>query len=132
MQFAAKYKKYTVLFTVGAAGYGCIELLWRGRTHWSMLLAGGACFVIFSLIEERFKGLRRLYKCILGSAAVTAVELVFGCVFNLLLHKNVWDYSNIPLNLGGQVCLLYSVLWGFLCLPALPLAGACNRRLSAV
>ena len=34
---------------------------------------------------------------------------------------NVWDYSGFPLNIMGQVCLLYSVLWGLLSIVAIPL-----------
>ncbi len=132
MRLVAKYKKYTVFFTIGAAGYGCIEILWRGRTHWSMLIAGGICFVLFSRIEERFHNLRMLYKCILCSGAITLVEFLFGCVFNLLLEQQVWDYSRIPFNLAGQVCLLYSVLWGLLSAAFLPLAGKINQKLETV
>lgn len=131
MQLVAKYKQYTIRFVIGAAGYGLVEILWRGHTHWSMLIAGGICFVLFSLIEERFTHLRQLYKCILCSGAVTLVELVFGCIFNLLLHQQVWDYSRIPFNLAGQICLLYSVLWGFLSAAVLPLAGKINRYFHA-
>lgn len=129
MQRIVKYKKYTVIFCIGAIGYGCIEILWRGHTHWSMLLAGGTCFVLFSLIEKRFRSAHLLYKCIIASAAVTGIEFVFGCIFNLLLHKNVWDYSHLPMNLGGQICLLYSVLWGILGAIFIPIAGALSRSL---
>ena len=38
---------------VGAALYGGIELAWRGRTHWTMLLAGGTCFAVMYLIATR-------------------------------------------------------------------------------
>ena len=34
-------KEKIVLFSIGAMGYGLIEILWRGYTHWSMLTAGG-------------------------------------------------------------------------------------------
>lgn len=117
-----KYKRYLIIFTVGAAGYGTIELLWRGRTHWSMLIAGGVCFILFTAIGRRMKSQPLLYKCVLGSMAVTVVELVFGCVFNLWLKQGVWDYSNLPLNVGGQICLLYSVLWGILSAVFVPFA----------
>ena len=88
-----------------------------------MMIAGGICFIIFSLIAEKLKGIPFLYKCILGSLTVTTVELVFGLVFNLLLGFSVWDYSHIPLNFLGQICLLFSVLWGFLCVFAIPFSS---------
>lgn len=120
-----------VMFGVGAVGYSALEILWRGYTHPSMMLAGGICFLSFSRIAERMKHSRTLYRCIAGSAAVTTVELCFGIVFNLLLQKSVWDYSRIPLNFMGQICLLYSVLWGFLCIPCIPLAGKIRTLLTA-
>jgi hypothetical protein len=124
-------KKLIVLFGIGAFGYGLIEVCWRGYSHWSMMLAGGIIFVIFSFIDQKFSKLHILYKCILGSLTVTLTELVFGSVFNLMLGMKVWDYSKIPLNLSGQICLLFSVLWGFLSFIAIPFAGAASKRLSA-
>lgn len=93
------------------------------------MIAGGLSFTVFSLISEKLKGIPFLYKCILGSLTVTAIELVFGSVFNLALGLDVWDYSNIPLNLFGQICLLFSVLWGFLCILAIPFSGFVIRIL---
>lgn len=122
-------RNYIVLFGLGAFAYGLIEVVWRGHTHWSMMLAGGICFIAFSLIAERLKGLRLIYKCILGSLTVTSVELIFGCIFNLAFGLGIWDYSSIPLNLFGQICLLFSVMWGFLSLAAIPAAGAAYKLL---
>lgn len=93
------------------------------------MIAGGLSFTVFSLISEKLKGIPFLYKCILGSLTVTLIELVFGFVFNLGFGFNVWDYSNIPLNFFGQICLLFSVLWGFLCIVAVPISGIIIRFL---
>ena len=117
-----KLKEYSIIFTVGAAGYSAIEIIWRGFTHPSMAAAGGICFILISEIEKRFHGIHYLYKCILGSLSVTAVELIFGAVFNIMLKQSVWDYSTIKFNFLGQICLLYSVLWGFLTALVLPLS----------
>lgn len=115
-------KEASAIFAIGAVGYSVIELLWRGHTHWSMSVAGGICFSLITAIEKKFPDIRYLYKCIMGSLGITAVELGFGVVFNMLLDKNVWDYSSIKYNLLGQVCLLYTVLWGFLTALALPIS----------
>ncbi len=113
----------------GAVGYSGLELLWRGRTHWSMMLAGGICFLSFGNIGSKMRGRRLVDRCIAGSLTVTAVEMIFGMIFNIALKKKVWDYSNIPLNFMGQICLLYSVLWGLLCIPCIPLADRLYTRL---
>ena len=124
-------RTYTILFGLGAFGYGTLEVLWRGYSHWTMMIAGGICFTLFAVISEKLQGLPLLYKCISGSLTVTSIELIFGSIFNICLGMNVWDYSNLPLNLGGQICLLFSVLWGFLCIVAVPAAGAVRKKLAA-
>lgn len=46
---------------------------------------------------------------------VTALEWVTGLVLEKLFHNRWWDYSNMPLNLNGYVCLLFSLIWGVAC-----------------
>lgn len=122
-------KNSLIFFSVGAAGYGLIEILWRGHTHPSMLACGGLCFSAFGRIAKKFKSTPLLYKAIMASAVVTTLELLFGFIFNVLLKKNVWDYSKIPFNFKGQICLLYSVFWWILGLIFIPLAEILNNRL---
>ena len=115
------------MFLFGGFAYGLIEVLWRGYSHWSMVIAGGLSFLAFSVICRM--ELPLLYMCIMGSLTVTAVELVFGLIVNRWLGLGVWDYSEIHFNLFGQICLLFSVLWGFLSLLAVPLSGAVSNLL---
>ena len=114
-----KFKFYLFVFCIGAVGYCLIELLWRGYTHPSMGVAGGLSFCLIAVIQKRLKPLKFTYRCIASGLCITAVELVFGGVFNLWLRLEVWDYSLMPLNLFGQVCLLYTVLWCLLSAPML-------------
>ncbi|MGN0463057.1 MAG: hypothetical protein ACI4HZ_11515, partial [Ruminococcus sp.] len=58
-----------------------------------------------------------LEKCVAGAILITTLEFTVGCFVNLVFHMNVWNYSSMPFNLLGQVCLVYSTLWGFLCIP---------------
>ena len=46
---------------------------------------------------------------------VTALEWVTGFLLEKLFHSKWWDYSNMPLNLNGYVCLLFSLIWGVAC-----------------
>ena len=105
------------LFSFGYSAYSLIELAWRRYTHYSMGLAGGLCFVVLYKIYNKYKNLSIFKKCVIGSAVITLVEYIFGVIFNLMLKMKVWDYSSLPLNISGQVCLLYSLLWVILCLP---------------
>ena len=118
------------LFVIGGLTYTIIELLWRRRTHPSMFLVGGACFQLMGGIHTRYRRLPLLLRCGLCALAVTAVEFVSGCILNRWLKLGVWDYSKMRCNLLGQVCLLYSVLWMLLSIPAAPLYRWCRRWLS--
>ena len=61
-----KVLEYGGVFTAGGLGYGGLELLWRGRTHWSMLLCGGVCAVLIYLIAGRERTvLWRRWTCLL-------------------------------------------------------------------
>ena len=100
------------LIGIGGLIYGMIELVFRGRTHWTMLIVGGLCFWLIGLVNEVMPWTVAFWKqCLLGSLIVTAVEFFSGCIINLGLGWNVWDYSNLPLNLLGQICLPFSLLW---------------------
>ncbi len=110
-------RKDIALFCTGGLSYAGLELLWRQRTHWTMVLTGGACFLCLYKLYEKHPNLSTPEKCVLGSCIVTGIEFAVGCVVNLMLNWRVWDYSSLPMNLLGQVCLLYSVLWGALCIP---------------
>ena len=125
-----RLKKNAIFFCIGAIGYGLIEVIWRGYTHWAMLIAGGICFVNFSHIAEVFKTRSLIFKAALCAVSVTAVELIFGFLFNIILNVEIWDYSNQPFNFMGQICLLYSFLWGVLGVVFIPLADAINKRFS--
>lgn len=82
-----------------------------------------------SAIAERFKNLKLFFKAIIGGALITAIEFVYGIIFNVFLHKNVWDYSKMPFNLGGQICALYSFFWIALSFVALPFLKALNKMI---
>lgn len=122
-------RKNASLFSIGAVGYGLIEVLWRGFTHPSMLLAGGLAFLSFSFINEKLKNKSLFKKALFGAFVITLIELVFGVVFNILLKKRVWDYSDRPLNLLGQICPLFSIIWFVLSLVFIPLEAKLSKKL---
>ena len=102
---------YPMLFLFGGAVYLMLELLWRKRTHWSMGIIGGVAFLLLFLVFTRIGNERLLLKGVVGAAIITSVEFLGGAVVNVRLKWNVWDYSMLPLNLYGQVCILFSGLW---------------------
>ncbi len=108
--------EFAFIFICGAIGYGSIELLWRGHTHWTMLLLGGVCLYLIYLISTRMR--EKLWqKLLMCAAAISALEFVVGCLVNLRLGWAVWDYSDMPYNLLGQICPTFSLMWLLLSLP---------------
>ncbi len=105
------------LLLVGGLGYYCIELVYRGYSHWSMMICGALTFLAIYRINERFPDTALVLRALLGASVITAVEFLAGCIVNLMLGLNVWDYSELPYNLLGQICLPFSLLWFLLCLP---------------
>lgn len=105
------------VFALGALGYGWLEILWRGFTHWSMLLTGGFCFLMIYWLNVLGQRWRWYWQGLTGALWITGAELATGIWVNLILHWQVWDYSRLFFHWNGQISLLYSVLWFFLSIP---------------
>lgn len=107
-------EKYWFLFCVGCFVYMAMELLFRQRTHWTMGLLGGICFIELGLINEILPWKTGLIKQgIIGATIITINEFICGLIVNVWLGWNVWDYSNLPFNIMGQICLLFFFIWIF-------------------
>lgn len=105
---------HTLMGVVGGLIYMGIEILWRGHTHWSMGVIGGLCFVLIGLLDEWQDHPPLLLQMIQGACIVTVIELFSGLVLNVWLGLDVWDYSNMPGNVMGQICPQFSCAWFFL------------------
>ena len=82
------YGPFNLLYGVGAVILTLVLYKYRNRNSIISFLGG---FIVGSIIE---------YTCSFGQ------ELIFG--------STSWDYSNMPFNINGRICLLYSIFWGFL------------------
>lgn len=104
--------KYLFLFLLGGAVYFGVEILWRGFSHYSMFITGGICFLYAGLQNEYTNWDRPLWKQVLQvDFFVLSCEFICGVIVNLWLGLNIWDYSNLPFNILGQVCLPYALLF---------------------
>lgn len=104
--------KLLALFVSGGLIYVLIEMIWRGHTHWTMFLVGGICFVLVGLINEWFTfEMPLVSQMVISMFVITVVEFIAGYIINIRLSWNVWDYSEMPFNLKGQICLPYMGLW---------------------
>lgn len=104
--------KALVLWGIGGLLYICCELLFRGHSHWTMFIVGGICFVLIGAINELLPWDMPIWQqAIIGAVIVTVVELISGCIINIWLGWAVWDYSDMPYNLFGQICLPFTAIW---------------------
>lgn len=105
-------RKYIALGITGGLLYVLIETVWRGYSHWTMFALGGLCFLALGLINEVLSWDTPLWKQVLiGACLITGLEFLMGCIVNLWLDWDVWDYSAMPGNVLGQICPQYFLLW---------------------
>lgn len=83
----------------------------------NMAVVGGICFVVIGGLNNYIPWEMPMWKQgLVGALFVTGMELVVGIPLNLMLGLHIWDYSSLPFNLLGQICLPFTVLWFFLAL----------------
>ena len=104
-----KYLEKGFLFAFGGYSYMTLELIWRGRSHGSMFLAGGSCFLLLGALQKATPRMNPALRAVMGAGVISLLELGAGLLFNR--RYQVWDYRNMPLNLTGQICLPFSMLW---------------------
>lgn len=104
--------KYLFLFLVGGFTYFYIEILFRGFSHFSMIICGGLAFIFCGLINQLMHfNISLITQMILSSIIITGLEFITGYIVNIKMNWHVWDYSDMSYNLYGQICLAYSLIW---------------------
>lgn len=51
----------------------------------------------------------------LSAILVTVIEGLTGYIMDKIFHHKWWDYAEFPFNIGGYVCLPFSIIWGMAC-----------------
>lgn len=107
--------KPLILITIGGLVYSMIEIIYRGYTHWTMILVGGLAFYLIGCLNEHIDWCIPIYKqMLIGAIIVTVLEFISGIIVNIILKWHVWDYSDMPFNICGQICLPFSIIWFFI------------------
>ena len=127
MKISKSAYEYHFVYCLGSVAYAATEILYRGHTHWTMVITGGVCAASIHHISKKTEGRSLTYRAFLGSGAVTLLELSVGCMVNRFLKWQVWDYSNIPLNILGQICPLFSFFWFLMCIPGVMLCDKISK-----
>ena len=125
-----KFWKQTILFYLGGCAYMALELLWRGRSHGSMFIAGGTCFLLIGHLNHVRPRLQLPLRAVVGAGIVTMVELGIGLLCNR--DFQVWDYGEQGGNFLGQICPVFTALWIRVSLLALGLHALLYRRIDRI
>lgn len=129
--FAAEFLRTFIIFLTGGFIYGTLEIIYRGHTHPSMFVLGGICLVWIGGLDSFFRRTPPLpVQMLLGALFITTAEFVCGMILNVWLGLRVWDYSDIPYNIMGQVSIPFCALWVSLCLPAVLIENVLRKAMS--
>lgn len=115
-----------LLWTWTGTVYFFMEVIWKtlhGRADsisWTMLLLA----VILAIPLERCGAEMPWHAslCLQGivcGVAITAAELLSGLILNVWLGLGIWNYSGLPLNFMGQICLPFFGVWCLLSIPGI-------------
>ena len=113
------------LFGFGGSAYMGLEFLWRGWSHYSMFLAGGTCFLLLGKLGQVSRNF--FTRAFVGAGIITGVEFLAGLLVNR--RYTVWDYRHMPLNVKGQICLPFCLLWAPISLGAIILYAFLDKKI---
>ena len=104
--------KYIFLFLIGGFSYFYIEILFRGYSHFSMIICGGLALILCGMINQisNFR-ISLITQMLISTCIITLLEFITGYIVNIKLHLHIWDYSKLPFNLYGQICPAFSLIW---------------------
>lgn len=113
-----KLIKAALFSMIGGFLYILVELLYRGYSHWTMFFLGGLMFFAVGRINEVLSWDTPLcLQALIGGTMILIVEFVAGMILNIWLGWGIWDYSNLPFNILGQICLPFWAAWIALSVP---------------
>lgn len=107
------FVKKLVLFLIGYCAYITIEVTYRGESYPLMGIVGGICVLLIDKLNDEISWeMDLIFQCIIFSLIVTSFELIIGEIAKqTFLLPIMWDYSNLPLNFDGVICLPFSIIW---------------------
>ena len=125
--FAAGMNLYKLLLVcfIGCFGGVVIELLWclltngylesrSGLVYGPFNMVYGAGALVLTLALYRYRNRGRWLSFLGGFLVGSALEYFCSWAQEMLFGSVSWDYSHMPFNINGRICLVYSIFWGFL------------------
>lgn len=120
-------KKGIIHFILLGFAFLIVEYIFRcisydsNTFHPSLLLmffVGGLSAILIGLLNESGminRNVNIFWQSVIGMVIILLVEFSTGVVLNLWLNLNIWSYASYPLNLIGQICLQFAVIWFLMC-----------------
>lgn len=125
--FAKGLNMYKILLIcfVGSFVGVIVELLWclvkngyiesrSGLVYGPFNLLYGAGAVLLTVCLYKFRNRGAWISFLGGILTGSVVEYICSWGQEVLFGSRSWDYSHMPFNINGRICLLYSIFWGFL------------------
>ena len=119
------FYKVALIFIAGSFAGVIIEMLWclfrngyiesrAGLVYGPFNPVYGLGAVVMTLALYRYRNRSSSISFLGGMLVGSVVEYVLSWAQETAFGSTSWDYSNMPFNLNGRICLLYSIFWGFL------------------
>lgn len=103
-----------IMRAIGFELNGCLPIKPISLCGWTslwMFPIGGLCGLFVGVLNERGRKLKLIIQALIGTLGIYSIELISGLICNVWLGFGIWDYSHLPLNIMGQVTLLYFPVW---------------------
>ena len=127
--------KSLVMFLTGFCAFITIEVLFRGYSYVMSGVMGGLAVIALDRINDEISWDMDLWMdmpplgfcALIGGTFVTAMEFAVGTIAKYTnILPQMWDYTDVPFNLGGIICLPFTIAWTLLSVLAIFLADAIN------
>ena len=119
------FYKVALIYMAGSFAGVVVEILWclfrngyiesrSGLVYGPFNPVYGIGAVVMTLALYRYRNRSSSISFLGGMAVGSVIEYLLSWGQETLFHSTSWDYSNMPFNLDGRICLLYSLFWGIL------------------
>lgn len=123
-----KILKNIIMFIVGFCLYITIECCFRGYSFPLMGCCGGIAIVVLDKINDNISwNIDLVVQSVYGANLITLMELIIGLIAKYTpIILVMWDYSNMPMNFMGVICVPFYFAWMALSIVAIFIADAIN------